>query len=125
MLYGLRLGMIVNDLVPPNVVQTIITMTIHGRVKTSVSAEFRPLSRHNRRQRRYTEPTCGQCPTGKSAGLGISGSAGSARSGYVLIIGGGPPMPKTWAIPCTTVVSTVWMTLGCTASVMKVLTRPP
>jgi hypothetical protein len=32
-LYGLGLGMIVNDLVPPQVVQTIITMTIHGLVQ--------------------------------------------------------------------------------------------
>jgi hypothetical protein len=48
-----------------------------------------------------------------------------ARShSYVLIIGG-PPIPKMWAIACTTVISTVRMTLGGTASVMKVLITAP
>lgn len=44
---------------------------------------------------------------------------------YVAIIGGGPPKPKRWAIPFTTTDKTVWMTLGGTALVKKVLIKPP
>ena len=44
---------------------------------------------------------------------------------YALIIGGGPPRPKMWAIPCTMAVNTVWMTVGGTAAVMNVLITAP
>jgi hypothetical protein len=44
---------------------------------------------------------------------------------YVLIIGGGPPKPKRWPIPCSTVVTMVWMTCGGISSVMKVLITAP
>ena len=51
--------------------------------------------------------------------------ATDSRQAYVLIIGGGPPKPKMWPTPCSTVVTMVWMTCGGIASVMKVdITAP-
>jgi len=51
--------------------------------------------------------------------------AATGWQAYVVIIGGGPPKPKMWAMPCSTVISTVWMTLAGTASVMNVLITAP
>jgi hypothetical protein len=72
----------------------------------------------------WVKPGTAAISQSRSSASPTSAASGFRRA-YVVIIGGGPPKPKMWAIPCSTVMSTVWMTLVGTASVMNVLITAP
>jgi hypothetical protein len=60
--------------------------------------------------------------TSSRSGIARNRISFNAKSiGYGPITGGGPPMPKMWPIPCSMVVTMVWMTCRGISSVRKVL----